>query len=683
MTDGGTFGLSLERFLVELGRVDVPSALAAEVTERVLKEAQPAVGVPRWRIMVSLAAGSLALILIINLLPALLPSSGPTATHGGTAIKVATPSPQLSIIPTSKEPSSEEFNFVTWRADGVPIVSELGGDTMVALTIEGQLAVKLGSAELDGIEWIRVQVGRGYAQDHLVNGWVPRRANLPRDGQTFSVDPVYEPASPRCPRAPTVTDLDAMPPAQALGCYGSQALTFSPVRVRRETADERAFVTGEPDWLAISSDLVMYDSDGPDLTGSIRIHMDPADDIVVPTDEWLEIRGGFDDPGAAECTRSSETVEFAIANQDEAVLWCRERFVVSAFRILPEGDWPTPRPLVTPGPPATRTINVSSHETRAPITPRFNASGVWTGSEAIVWGGSESLGDKYKSDGAVYDPERDQWRKIADGPLTPRAQPLVAWTGSEMLIWGGNTSRTTTHADGAAYDPSADRWRPIADGPLTWEPNASAIWTGTEWEIATVNKQNELETAAYDPMADNWRTLPSLSAPYESATDLTWTGAELILLNSTSGMYRLRPEAAAWVAVAAAPDGLPVVGKLAWTGDRIIGTVHQYVRPGVIPWEFLAGWSPASDSWEVLPQPPANLIDSRLVWADQRAILLGSELAYEPASQAWWNLPAASSFGGTGAVIVWLGDRLMIWGGGGSGPGNEPTSGGIVIKPDW
>ena len=53
----------------------------------------------------------------------------------------------------------------------------------------------------------------------------------------------------------------------------------------------------------------------------------------------------------------------------------------------------------------------------APIAGRLAASGVWTGQEFLVWGGTVAPGD---ADGAAYDPSADSWRTMAASPLESR-----------------------------------------------------------------------------------------------------------------------------------------------------------------------------------------------------------------------------------------------------------------------
>jgi hypothetical protein len=67
-------------------------------------------------------------------------------------------------------------------------------------------------------------------------------------------------------------------------------------------------------------------------------------------------------------------------------------------------------------------------------SPRV-APAVWTGSEMIVWGGTN--GGFLNTEGR-YDPGTDSWTatSIANAP-TSRQQFTAVWTGTEMIVWGG------------------------------------------------------------------------------------------------------------------------------------------------------------------------------------------------------------------------------------------------------
>jgi hypothetical protein len=83
---------------------------------------------------------------------------------------------------------------------------------------------------------------------------------------------------------------------------------------------------------------------------------------------------------------------------------------------------------------------------------RASSAAFWTGTDVIVWGGQNSRYTSTSS-GALYDPELDSWSPMGDGLYRPASRPQVTgvFTGSEMIIWGGGGSWSID--SGAIYIP--------------------------------------------------------------------------------------------------------------------------------------------------------------------------------------------------------------------------------------
>ena len=123
--------------------------------------------------------------------------------------------------------------------------------------------------------------------------------------------------------------------------------------------------------------------------------------------------------------------------------------------------------------------------TGAPV-PRAGHTAVWTGTEMIIWGGwnNNSSAPVYFNDGARYNPQTDSWAPLATtGAPSPRTQHTAVWTGSEMIVWGG-TDGAALFDTGARYNPSTNMWNPLS---MNTAPdrrmNHTAHWTGTEMLI--------------------------------------------------------------------------------------------------------------------------------------------------------------------------------------------------------
>jgi N-acetylneuraminic acid mutarotase len=86
-------------------------------------------------------------------------------------------------------------------------------------------------------------------------------------------------------------------------------------------------------------------------------------------------------------------------------------------------------------------------------TARTQHGAVWTGNEMIVWGGTSSAASfVYDATGGRYDPANNSWTALTNiGAPAARVNPNMVWSGSEMIIWGGS--------NGTGFD-AGGRYRP-------------------------------------------------------------------------------------------------------------------------------------------------------------------------------------------------------------------------------
>lgn len=211
------------------------------------------------------------------------------------------------------------------------------------------------------------------------------------------------------------------------------------------------------------------------------------------------------------------------------------------------------------------------------------STAVWTGTEIVLWGGTDPGGYGPTSAGYRYDPKHDTWLPTSTvGAPEPRAGHVAIWTGVEMLVWGG-AGRTGGFQSGGRYDPKADTWAnlPTAGAPLAVDGGQVAVWTGTEmiaWGGGTSAGPNS-NGARFSPTDGVWRTMTSAGAPSPrySATAV-WTGREMIIWGGQGPTGtplrdggRYDPSADLWrpLPVDGAPAG--AYGHSAvWTGAEMI-----------------------------------------------------------------------------------------------------------------
>ncbi len=119
-------------------------------------------------------------------------------------------------------------------------------------------------------------------------------------------------------------------------------------------------------------------------------------------------------------------------------------------------------------------------------SPRHFHTALWTGSRLLIWGGMEGFlsGGTYLSTGGLYDPATGDWTSTTlVGAPSGRIWHASVWTGQEAIVWGGcrdGSSCDTGLSTGARYDPQSDVWAATA---TLFAPSArsshTGVWAGT------------------------------------------------------------------------------------------------------------------------------------------------------------------------------------------------------------
>lgn len=144
----------------------------------------------------------------------------------------------------------------------------------------------------------------------------------------------------------------------------------------------------------------------------------------------------------------------------------------------------------------------------APIGARSSHTMTWTGSEVIVWSGTDAEHEvEGLTDGAIFNPKTGAWRTVPPAPIHARHRPVTVWTGEEVLFLGG-TAYEGTIGGAAAYRPATDTWRTIPEGPHG-EAGAAYAWTGERlitWGGGSGYDDFKLngKGGSYDPSTNKW-----------------------------------------------------------------------------------------------------------------------------------------------------------------------------------
>jgi len=319
--------------------------------------------------------------------------------------------------------------------------------------------------------------------------------------------------------------------------------------------------------------------------------------------------------------------------------------------------------------------------TNAP-TARASHTAVWTGTEMIIWGGTDRSGNPLNT-GSRYNPTTDSWTAISttNAPAA-RSNHSAVWTGTEMIVWGGDAgspgivNRVNT---GGRYDPRTDSWTAIS---TTNAPAGrsfhQAVWTGSEMIVWGGSDAgfNDLTTGGkYNAKTDSW-TATSMSNVASGRVFFTavWSGTEMMVwggLNSNGypnigGRYN--PSTDTWTSTnsSGAPSGR-AFHTAVWSGSEMIiwGGLNNNG-------EMNTGgrYKPATDSWTSTDRttaPPARA-HHVAVWTGPEMIVWGSAVStgakYSPANDGWVgtctaNAPTARVY----ETSIWTGSEMIVWGG--------------------
>lgn len=91
--------------------------------------------------------------------------------------------------------------------------------------------------------------------------------------------------------------------------------------------------------------------------------------------------------------------------------------------------------------------------TCAPLARR-SPIGVWSGTELIVWGGTRNDNGYYYQTAGRYNPITDTWQPTPVlGVPSARVGHTGVWTGTEMIVWGGFGASATSLNTGGRFRP--------------------------------------------------------------------------------------------------------------------------------------------------------------------------------------------------------------------------------------
>jgi len=279
---------------------------------------------------------------------------------------------------------------------------------------------------------------------------------------------------------------------------------------------------------------------------------------------------------------------------------------------------------------------------------RFNAEAIFTGNEVIVWGGYVIRnGEEYwQNSGAVLDIATGRWTALAAGAgpaeLTThlgnseRKYQTLVWTGKEAIVFGGGS--TGSRLNGGAYDPVTKRWRDISTNgapdrlgghTAVWADNKMIVWGGKDTGLSKTNSG-----ASYDPVTNRWTPLRLENGIGKRDGHVAvWTGAEMIVfggdVNSaetqgTGGVYD--PQTNTWSVIAAESVPARTGHTAVWNGNEMLvigGKARLSSRS--IRFQAVSAFNPATGTWRISESKsaPAGRAFHTAVWAGSNMIVFG------------------------------------------------------------
>jgi hypothetical protein len=293
------------------------------------------------------------------------------------------------------------------------------------------------------------------------------------------------------------------------------------------------------------------------------------------------------------------------------------------------------------------------------VGPRASHVAVWTGSEMIVFGGTDASLAQFV-DGARYEPETDTWSPMSAPTFGGRHLSAV-WTGAEMVVWGGPDAS-------GRYDPATDSWRDLGSPsrrPIAG-PSSSMVWTGSEvivWGGGTDFG------GRYDPATDAWQDTNWGGAPYSRSGNLAvWTGDRMVIYGGTNPLIgdikngaSYFPATNRWVAISNVGAPFPTVGlRAVWSGKEMLVWGPQGGR-----------YDPATNTWRTFSASgaPAPSVGGPLVWTGEEMIVARGDASgrYDPGLNRWRPMNRLGPPVGEGTSVVWTGKDAIVWGADGSG----------------
>jgi len=236
-------------------------------------------------------------------------------------------------------------------------------------------------------------------------------------------------------------------------------------------------------------------------------------------------------------------------------------------------------------------------------------------------------------------------------------------------------------------------------------------WTGAELLVARAGCCDDLgsvDLSAFDPANNAWHGLPPTPLTPRANAAGAWTGNEMVVaggLASPNGSHQdaaLATDGAAWVAstnawhsIAPMPTTVPGQPTAVWTGREVLVWSSNPSSTDTQGREVVLAYNPSTNTWRSLP--PSGLTPRQgalTVWTGNALVVWGGlnwdrtssypdGARLDPVAGSWQRLPTAPVPARGYAGAAWSGREVLLWGGdsGGSQSGQGPVGRGAAYDP--
>ena len=161
---------------------------------------------------------------------------------------------------------------------------------------------------------------------------------------------------------------------------------------------------------------------------------------------------------------------------------------------------------------------------------------VYTAESVLLVGGDHF----YEDDTAwEFDLVDRQWRQLPDPGLEPVESMAGVWTGTEAIFYGG-TIGGTGPSPARAFDPVQRSWRDL-EPPDELMEYPKLLWTGREvLVVPEFPSAGDRRGLRYDPRSGTWSELANIPVDYVQRRSVGWNGARVFTCESPAST-RHRP----------------------------------------------------------------------------------------------------------------------------------------------